>query len=350
MKNIRIGVIGFGKVIRAFLELLPEKVELIKSRYGLDLKVGGICDSTEYMHNYEGFDPEELLALKLEKNVTLSQTRPAPTDGDTQFTINSFLQNEVNVVVEALPPNRTSGQPALTYLLAFLQNRIPVVTVNKTPLVFGFQQLLAQSRKSGAPIKFSGATAAALPTADVFSISLAGAAVYGFEGFRHGTTNFLLPEMINNQSSLEDELELAKELKICEPDPSFDIDGWDTAFKTLILAKAFIDPFAELSDIEIQGIRGLTYADLEPVLREGNTVKLLGKVGFESNRLRLRVTPSIITPEHPFFRVDGTQKAITIFTDALGKLTLTGGASGLKEIAATILKDIVNVHRNLNFI
>mgnify|MGYP001766859430 CR=1 FL=1 len=349
MKQIRIGIIGFGKVIRAFLEMLPDKSEQVKSRYGLDLKVVAICDSTQYMHNYEGFDPEELLAMKLEKNATVSSLRPASEDEDRQFTIASFLQNEVNAVIEALPPNRDSGQPALAYLLAFLQNRVPVVTVNKSPLVFGFQQLLAMSRKTGAPIKFSGATAAALPTSDLFSISLAGQDIYGFEGILNGTTNFLLTEMINNQSSLDEELELAKELKICEPDPSFDIDGWDTAFKTLILAKAFIDPFAELPDIEIQGIRGITYADLEPVLQAGNTVKLLGKVGFENNKLRLRVTPSIITPDHPFFRVDGTQKSITVFSDAMGKLTLIGGATGLKEIAATILKDIINLNRNLNF-
>lgn len=349
MKSVRIGVVGFGKVIQALLELLPEKKEFLMSRYHLDLKIVAICDSTEYMLNYDGFDPEELLSMKLAKKATGDSMAGSPAS-EIQFLIDSYVQTDVNTIVEALPPQRDSGEPALSYLAGFLSKKIPVVTVDKSPLVFGYPQLLASARKAKAALKFSGATAAALPTSDTAAFCLAGADLVGFEGILNGTTNFLLTEMIKSKSSIADELELAVEMKICEPDPSFDIDGWDTAFKTLILTKAFLDPYIDLRDVDVQGIRGLTYADLEPVLAEGNTVKLLGKASYEADRLRLRVTPSIITPEHPFFYVDSTSKAITFFTDTLGKLTMIGGASGLREIAATILKDIVNIHRDMSVV
>lgn len=345
MKSVRIGVVGFGKVIQSFLELLPEKKEFLMSRYHLDLKIVAICDSTEYMLNYDGFDPEELLSMKLAKKASGDSMAGTPAS-ELQFLIDSFVQTDVNTVVEALPPKRDSGEPALSYLLGFLSKKIPVVTVDKSPLVFGYPQLLAASRKSKAALKFSGATAAALPTSDTAAFCLAGADLYGFEGILNGTTNFLLTEMIKNKSSIADELELAVAMKICEPDPSFDVDGWDTAFKTLILTKAFLDPYLDLRDVEVQGIRGLSHSDLEPVLSSGNTVKLLGKASYEGERLRLRVTPSIITPDHPFFSIDATTKAITFFTDTMGKLTMIGGASGLRETSATILKDIVNIHRD----
>jgi homoserine dehydrogenase len=347
MKSVRIGIIGFGKVIRAFLELLPEKADWLKNRFQQDLKIVAICDSTEYMHNPDGFDPGELLAYKLEKMASDRQGRPLDPS-EVGYVVGSYLEMGVNVVVEALPPSRETGEPALNYLLSFLNEKVPVVTVNKSPLVYGYQSLYTTARKQRTALKFSGATGSALPTVDTISTALAGADLYGFEAILNGTTNFLLTEMIKNRSDLATELEIAQELSICEPDPLLDINGWDTAFKTLILAKAFIDPYVELPDVQIQGIQGLTYADVAPVVQAGNTLKLLGKAGFENDRLRLRVKPSIITPEHPFFRVEGTTKAVTFFTDTMGRLTLIGGASGLKETAATILKDVLNTHRDMN--
>lgn len=344
MKTVRVGIIGFGKVIRGFLELLADKQEYLKSRHQMEIKPVAICDSKEYLLNYDGFDPAELLAIKLSKQAA-GENIEGSFSADLQFIVDTYLQTSVELIIEALPPDLHSGEPALSYLTAFLSRKIPVVTVNKSPLVFGFQQLLGLSRKNRTPLKFSGATAASLPTLDTASIALAGTEIYGFEGILNGTTNQLLTEMIKNHSSIEEELDMAIEMKICEPDPAFDVDGWDAAFKTLILARAFLDLSAELQDMEIQGLRGLTYADVEPAIRDGNTVKLLGKAGFDGERLRLRVKPSIITPEHPFYRVDGSCKAITFFTDTMGKLTLIGGASSLRDTAATILKDIVNIYR-----
>ncbi len=342
MRRIRLGIVGFGKVIQAFLELISEKKEYLSNRYHLELAPVAICDSTEYMLNCDGFDPAELLALKLAKQAS-GESMEGSFSSDLQYIIDTYLQTQVDLVIEALPPDLHSGEPALSYLSAFLTKKVPAITINKSPLVFGYKKLISLSKKNQVPFYFSGATAAALPTVDIASIALAGTEIYGFEGILNGTTNFLLSEMINNQTSIEEETTTAVEMKICEPDPAFDIDGWDTAFKTLILARAFIDPEIELSEVDRRGVRNLTYADVEPVLKEGNTVKLLGKSGFEGERLRLRVTPSIITRDHPFYKVEGTSKAISFFTDTMGKLTLVGGATSLKETAATILKDVINI-------
>ncbi len=344
MIPIRMGIIGFGKVIQAFLEMLPDRIQYIRKRYQLDLKIVAICDSTEYLLNFEGFDAEELLAHKLAKNVT-SESDQSIIGQDIPVIVDAFVQTGCNVVVEALPPSKDEGEPGLTYMTSFLSRGIPVVTVDKSPLVYGFQKLMSLSKRHRVAFRFSGATASALPTTDIASLSLAGTVIYGFEGILNGTTNFLLSEMIRNKSSVAEELAMAVEMKICEPDPSLDIDGWDTAFKTLILARTFIDPSIELGDVEIQGIRDLKYADLEPVINEGNTIKLLGKAGFHDQELRLRVTPSIIPAGHPFHQVDGTSKAISFFTDNMGHLSIIGGASGRREISATILKDVINLFR-----
>lgn len=347
MRTVRLGILGFGTVVQGFLELLPEKREFILARFHQDIRVAGVCDSTEYLTAPDGIDPERLLGMKLEK-VASGEPMGGVLDYDARSLVAAYMDAGVNVVVEALPPNRKSGEPALSYVLSFLNRRVPVVTADKSPLVFGFQPIMAAARQSGVPIKYSAATAAALPTLDTVSVSLAGSELYGFEGILNGTTNFLLTEMIHNKTSIDEETDVAIEMKICEPDPSFDVDGWDTAFKTLILARTFLDPKAELSDVQIQGVRGLTYSDVEPVLRGGNTLKLLGKVSFDDDQLRMRVKPSIIGPDHPFFHVNNTAKGVTFYTDTLGRLTLLSGSSGPKETAATILKDILNVHRGVS--
>ncbi|MBP7867668.1 MAG: hypothetical protein KA419_17185 [Acidobacteria bacterium] len=349
MKQIKLGVIGFGNVIQGFLELLPEKLDYLKVRYHQDIRVHAICDRTEMLISPDGFEAGELLALKLAKNVS-GDLMGGVRDFDPAGLVNAYLEAGVNVVLEALPTRRDVAEPALGWLLEFLSRRVPVVTSDKAPLVYGFNRLVATSRKHRTPFKFGGASAAALPAADTVGIALAGAEIYGFEGILNGTTNFLLSEMIANKSSIEEELQIAIEMKICESDPMFDVGGWDTAFKTLILAKAFMDPGAELKDMQVQGLEGLDYSHVEAGLRQGNTVKLLGKASFEGPHLRMRVKPSIITPTHPFFTVNGTCKAITFYTDSLGQLTLFGGASGSRETAGALLRDILNISRDTNFV
>lgn len=346
MRYVKLGILGFGNVARAFLELLPERRGLLRTTHGIDLQVVAICDRTEVCIDPGGFSPESLLASKLEKNVTGDSMGGQPLL-HIMDTVDLYRLGGANLILEALSPSRSSGEPALSLLSTFLRAGIPVVTANKSPLVFGYPQLLEASQESGTPFRFGGATAAALPTADLAAVSLAGSTLLGFEGILNGTTNLLLTEMARNQSTLEEELEIAVEMKICEPDPSFDIDGWDTAFKTLILARAFMDPSFELPKVDVQGIRGLAYKDLEPVLSQGKKVKLLGKASYEGEKLRLRVKPSIIPQDHPFYLVDGPSKAITFFTDTLGSITLTGGASSLSGTAAALLKDIINVAQRL---
>ncbi len=349
MKTVRLGILGYGHVVQGLLEQLTEKHDYLKVRYNMDIRVHGICDSTELLTAADGLEPGSLLALKLAKNAAGD-----PLGGVAGYApgrvVEDFLSCGVNTVLEALPTRLGSAEPALSWLLAFLEERVPLVLADKSPLVYGFERLLAASRKSRTPFRFGGAAGAALPVADVISTCLAGSELFGFEGILNGTTNMLLSEMIANHSSIEEELEIAKELKITESDPQFDVQGWDTAFKTLILAKAYMDPAARIEDVQVQGLEGITYAHVEPALKKGSTLKLLGKASFEGNRLRLRVKPSVIPPTHPFFPVNGTNKAVTFYTDSVGQLTLFGGASGARETAGALLRDVVNINRDINFL
>jgi homoserine dehydrogenase len=333
---------GFGQVARSFLELLPEKQDYLHQKYNLAIQVVAICDSTEYRLNPEGFDPEELLAHKLAKNSTSYRTDDT-LSSDIPVIVESFIQTEVDVVVETLPPDYSSGEPGLSYLRGFLAHGIPVVTTNQSPLLLAYDELRKISRQRNVPVKFGATLAAVLPVTELATAGAAGTAVYGFEGIFSGIANLLLAEMIHNRSSLADEIEIATEMEVCPPNPAADIDGWTTAYDTLLLAKMLMNPNARLADVEVAGITGLTFDNVAQVVQEGNTLKLLGKASYRDDRLRLRVTPSIITPDHPFFRMNGAEKSVILFTEGLGKLIIRGAAPGTREMAHLVLRDIINL-------
>jgi len=349
MRRIRLGMAGFGQVARAFLELLPEKQSYLLQRHDLAIQVVAICDSTEYRLNPEGFDPEELLVHKLAKNSTSYRTDET-LSADIPVIIESFIQTGVDVVVEALPADFSSGEPGLSYIRGFLSRGVPVVTTNESPLLLGFEELRTLSRQRNAPLKFGAACAPVLPVVEMATAGVAGAVVYGFEGIFSGIANLLLAEMIHNRSSLAEELAIAAEMDVCPPSQEPEIEGWTTAYDTLLLAKTLMEPRARLADVDVTGLGGLTYENVVPVVEEGNTLKLLGKASYQENRLRLRVTPSIVTPEHPFFRMTGAEKAVILFTDGLGKLILRGGAAGSKEMAHLVLRDIITLFQPMGLL
>ncbi|MBN2433330.1 MAG: hypothetical protein JXQ27_17800 [Acidobacteria bacterium] len=342
MRRIRLGMAGFGQVARAFLELLPEKQSYLLQRYDLGIQVVAICDSTEYRLNPEGFDPEDLLVHKLEKNSTSYRTDET-LSADIPVIIESFIQTGVDVVVEVLPPDFSSGEPGLSYIRGFLARGVPVVTTNESPLLLAYEELRKLSRQRNVPLVFGATCAAVLPVVEMATSGVAGVTVYGFEGIFSGIANLLLAEMFHNRSSLAEEMEIAAEMGVCPPSPAKDIEGWTTAYDTLLLAKVLMEPRARLVDVDVAGLGGLTFEQVAPVVEEGNTLKLLGKASYQDNRLRLRVTPSIITPDHPFYRMNGAEKAVILFTDGLGKLIISGGTPGSREMAHLVLRDLITL-------
>ncbi|HVP92032.1 MAG TPA: homoserine dehydrogenase [Terriglobales bacterium] len=342
MRAVPIALTGFGHVSRAFVTLLREKSSSVERRYALrfDLmavvKAGGCLFSGEPL----------AFGRQLKEGGTAVESHSAWREG---MGLGDLLRGAGGggCLVECTPSDLRTGEPGLPYIVAALENDWNVATAGKGALVVAFQKLRALAAGRGLALRFSGATAAALPTLDVGLVSLAGAAIEGIQGILNGTSNYVLTKMAEGLT-YGSALQEAQRWGIAEPDPSMDVGGWDSAAKLLLIANSCLDTDYALNDVRVTGIDGLPAAFAGQAAAEGKSVKLLASASpAKSGRgWTLEVRPSLLDASHPLFHVSGTEKGITFTTDTMGPVTLTGGRSSARGAAAALLKDLINIYRD----
>jgi len=341
MKTVPLIVTGFGHVGRAFFSLLREKAGDLDRRYGLRFEIQGVARA-------EG-------CFVAEKGLDVRQISRA---GDVWTSGNPYWHEGLKVtdllagrsgggcLVECTLSNLETGEPGLSYIAAAFRTGWNAVAASKGALVAGLPALKALAAENGVSLKFSAATAAALPTLDVALFSLAGTHVEGIQGILNGTTNYILTRMAEGLGYTE-ALREAQDKGIAEPDPAHDVGGWDSACKILLITNACLDTDYALKDVHVAGIADLDAGFVRDARREGRAVKLLATAapGRKDGRWSLDVRPSLIEASHPLVHVNGTEKGITFLTDSMGSVTVTGGRSNPRGAAAALLKDIINIYR-----
>ena len=339
MKNINVILMGFGNVGKAFLKLVNEKRKLCQQRYGLDIRFHSIFDlGGALVYSSLAGAGEILESLSLEPLLSENSHWRAG------FSLLEALESvEPGVLVECTPSNIKSGEPGLTHIRQALQRAWHVATANKGPLVVDFRGLREMAEKHQVALKFSGATAAALPTLDVALYSLTGAEILQIEGILNGTTNFILTRM-REGIDYEEALREAQEKGIAEHDPSLDVEGWDTASKILLIANAALEENFSLNEVRVEGITSIPPRLLRQGKEKGWSLKLLGKAKKERGQFQLAVGLHILDGSHPLYGVDGANKGITFMTDTMDSITVTGGRSDPRGAGATLLKDIINIY------
>lgn len=340
---MRIGLIGYGGVGKAFVQLIVDKTLRLKEE-GLDIQVIYIINSKGGIYNPKGIDCNRLVTLSSgEKNVIEYMNE------NKEITPEYMLERkEVDLIVELTATNKETGEPALGYILKALENRIHVVTGNKGPIIHGYRKLEKVAREKGVHLGIGCTCGGALPSVNGGLIEMAGSTIHSIEGVLNGTTNYILKEMEDTGCTYNVALEKAKDFGIAEANPSFDVDGWDTAFKLLILTNAIMEENKKLSDIKIEGITKLTPEDIKNALKKEKRYKLIGRADRLGKKINMSVKLEKVNKDHPFYNVDGKNKAVRYTSDTLGELTLVGGASGTTAAAASILRDIIYINRVTN--
>jgi len=344
MKDIKVALVGLGNVGRHVVELYGNKRAELRDRYGLNLRLVGVIELKGSVVGQDELDPAALLALPRGVDGILSHP-------DVQVGLSgpeAIHAAGADVIIESTPTNLETGEPGLTHLRTALQAGTHVVTLAKGPLVVDWPGLNALARAGGAQLRFSGAAAAALPTIDVARYCLAGTKITCIRGILNGTTNYILTRMhaagIDYQAGLKE----AQQQGIAEPDPTLDVEGYDTAAKITILANAVLEAGVTLADVSIEGITGVTPEEVRRVLSAGKVVKLVGSaVRNDDGTVQVQVGPVELEQAHPLAQVNETNKAIYFDTAEMGPLMVTGGRSDPRGAAAAALKDIVNLAREL---
>jgi homoserine dehydrogenase len=232
-------------------------------------------------------------------------------------------------------------EPARSYLLAALSAGKHVVTANKQLLSQHGEELFDAARAGGAQLRFEAAVAGVVPVVRVLSESLAGAHVERVHGIVNGTTNFILTEMTRG-SSYEQALAEAQRQGFAEADPSEDVTGRDAAAKMAILARLAFSTPVHLDDVLHEGIEHLQADDIQYARELGLGLKLIGTAERRDGGLSVRVHPAFLYSGHPLASVNGPFNAITVESDAITEITMSGPGAGGRQTASAVLGDLVS--------
>ncbi len=332
-----IGVVGFGGVGKALIKLLIEKEGYLKEKYNLDIKVKYIIKSDGGIYNLNGIDLKEVESM-LENNVDIKQHELWIDN----LNINQLIKNnDIDTLVELTSTNIVNGEPGLTHIKLALSNKINVVTGNKGPILLKYKELNNIAKNNKVSLKVGCTTGGALPSINGGIYDVAGSEITSIEGILNGTTNYILTKMLNDNVTYEEALKEAQKAGIAELDPTLDVEGFDTACKMIILSNVLMNTDMTLEHIKIDGITKVDEKLINKAKIDNCKLKLIGKIEKEDNNIKAYVKPIIINEEHPLYSVDYKNKGIYYKTDTLGDIAIIGGASGTKNAAASVLRDII---------
>lgn len=334
---MNIGLIGFGGVGQALIKLLTDKKDYILEKYELDIKIKYIIKSDGGLYDQKGINLDEVVEF-IEDNRNIKEHLLWKSNLNIKDIINN---NDIDTLIELTSTNIETGEPGLTHIKKALENKINVVTGNKGPIILKYNELKEIAHKNSVELKVGCTTGGALPSINGGIYDIAGSEIKSIEGILNGTTNYILSKMMNNDITYEEALKDAQDCGIAEANPCLDVLGYDTACKIIILSNVIKETNISLKDIEVEGITEVKLEDLRILKKKNKKIKLVGKVESLNDEITAYVKLIEIDENHPLYFVDYKNKGIYFKTDTLGDISIIGGASGTKNAAASILRDII---------
>ncbi|MFL6621585.1 MAG: homoserine dehydrogenase [Sulfurifustis sp.] len=318
---VRVGLLGLGTVGSGTITVLSRNREEITRRAGRRIDV--------------------IQAAARD----LSKKRACPTDGidlvdDAEKVVNN---PRIEVVVELMG----GYEPARTLVLQAIAAGKHVVTANKALIALHGNEIFRAAQAQGVMVAFEAAVAGGIPIIKAIREGLAANRIEWLAGIINGTTNYILSEMRDRGADFAEVLKEAQRLGYAEADPSFDVEGIDTAHKlTILSAIAFGIPL-KFKDVYVEGITGVTRTDVAYAEELGYRLKLLGIARRDAAGIELRVHPTLIPERRLLAAVDGAMNAVLVKADAVGPTLFYGAGAGAEPTASAVVADLVDVVRTL---
>lgn len=319
MSQLRVGLAGLGTVGVAVVRMLERQAAEIEARTGRAIKIVAVSAR----------DPKKDRGIDL--GGVRWHTDPVALARDP----------EIDVFVELMGGD---GDPAKAAVAAALEAGRPVVTANKALLAKHGLEMAERAEASGATLHFEAAVAGGIPIVKTLRESLGGNRIERVSGILNGTCNYILTRMADEKMAFDTCLAEAQRLGYAEADPTFDIDGHDTAHKLALLTSLAFGTKVDADAIYVEGIRSLTLADLEAADELGFKVKLLGVAVRTDQGIEQRVHPTMVPKHWPIAQVSGVTNAVAVDGDAVN-LTLVGPGAGGAATASAVVGDLVDVAR-----
>jgi homoserine dehydrogenase len=240
-----------------------------------------------------------------------------------------------------------AGDPAKTAVETALTSGKPVVTANKALLASDGYRLARLAEQSQVALNFEAAVAGGIPIVKTLREGLNGSAFTRIYGILNGTCNYILSRMEADRLGFDECLREAQRLGYAEADPSFDVEGHDTAQKLSILASLAFGTRAAPDAIYVEGISSITLADLDAAAELGYRVKLLGVAVKTDEGIEQRVHPTMVPKESAIAQVMGVTNAVTLDAAGLSPITLVGPGAGGMATASAIVSDLADIARGI---
>ncbi|MDH7508342.1 MAG: homoserine dehydrogenase [Methanomassiliicoccales archaeon] len=322
-------IAGFGTVGQGIAEVIKERAAWFERRFGEHVRIVGALDSSSFEFSNDGLDPELLIQRKKMKG----RVGTNELKDESSYIIRRF---NYDVLVEVTPTNILTGEPGYSNILTALESGKDVVTSNKGPLALKFSELIKTAEKNQVQLRFEATVGGATPVINLSREILMGEKINSIRGILNGTCNFILHRMREEGLPFAQALKEAQEIGIAERDPTYDIEGVDSACKAAILANAIFNLNKTYEDVKRRGISGITEDAIALAAEERKVIRLIAEISSK----RLEVSPRLVPVGHPL-SIGGTLNIIQLSTDLAGEITVVGRGAGKFETASAILSDLV---------
>jgi homoserine dehydrogenase len=321
MKEIKVGLIGFGTVGSGVVKILQKNSRLIEKRMGARIVLKKIAD----------IDLETDRGVKLKPGLLTRRADEVIRDP------------EIDIVMELVG----GIEPAKTFILKAIRNRKHIVTANKALLALHGDEIFREAYRFGVDVSFEASVGGGIPLIRSIKEGLVANRIQSIFGILNGTSNYILSKMTDDGRNFKEVLREAQEEGYAEADPTYDIEGIDAAHKLTILIRLAFGTSIQFKEIFIGGISEITPLDIQFSREFGYRIKLLAIAKIDQGKIEARVHPTMIPEGHLLSTVDGVFNAIYIKGDAVGATLFYGQGAGQMPTGSAVVGDLVELGRNL---
>jgi homoserine dehydrogenase len=347
--ELSIALIGFGHVARRFVRLLDEAAEQLDFTWRL---VGIATRHHGSVLDVDGIDATRALSM-VESSQSLDRLDQSPRERSgidlirqlTDALADDCADGRV-VIIETTLLDIERGEPASAHVRASLEGLAHVVTANKGPVAFSYDDLEALADSVDRVFFFEGTVMDGVPVFNLVRETMPAVTIEGFRGVINTTCNYVLTE-IERGIRFEDAVADMQARGIAEADPSLDIDGWDAAAKTAALVNVLMGGRVTPHDIARTGIRDVSAREVAEAVTRGRHVRLVASASIRGGVLDARVEPELLDQGDPLALLGGLENALYLHTDLLGDVGIVQRTSTLAQTAYALLSDVSRISRRL---
>jgi homoserine dehydrogenase len=317
MKEIKIGLIGFGTVGAGVVRILQANASLIEQRLGGHMRLHKIADT----------DLERDRGVQVPQEILHADARAVLDDP------------EIAIVMELIG----GIEPARAFILEAVKKGKHVVTANKALLALHGAEIFAAAQEGGVRIGFEASVGGGIPIIRSLREGLVANRIISLFAILNGTSNYILTRMTQEQKGFREVLKDAQRLGYAEADPALDVEGIDTVHKLAILAALAFGIRVDLNDIFVEGISAITPLDIQYSSEFGYRIKLLAIGKGDGDKIELRVHPTMLPSHHLLSTVEGVYNAIYLAGDAVGPTMFYGQGAGGLPTGSAVVSDLVDI-------